>query len=91
MSFWIAIATLGGAFAVAGMAGEIRRYRRGEITSRRLAALTVGLVSFMGYALATNIRPDDLSGPVAGAILLPALLAMVALIRDYRQTCSSGG
>lgn len=80
---WALIAVAGGVFLASGCLACVRRYRRGRMTGRSLSAILVGSSSFVAYALVSALRPDFASGPVAIALLLPALIAIVVIVREH--------
>jgi len=85
MIFWIGVAVIGGVLSIWGLWVFWGRYRRGEITGRYLLAVFVGFVSYASFALLSAVRPELSSGPVALAVLLPAFLAILVLIREHRK------
>lgn len=86
MYIWIFVAGIGGALSILGLLFFLRRYRRGEITRRYLLAIVVGYVSFLTFALVNAFHPDLTSGPVVIAILLPAFIAILIVIREHQKT-----
>jgi len=89
MIIWISVAAIGGALAVLALVALLRRYRRGEITGRYLAAIVVGLVSFASFALLSALRPEFESGPATVIVLLPAFVAILVVIREHRKSKGS--
>lgn len=85
MMTWILVAAAGGVLSLSGLAVLLRRSRRGEITRTYLWAMVVGYTSFVSFALISAFRPDLASGPVTIAILVPASVAIVVLIREHRR------
>ncbi|UCE05455.1 MAG: hypothetical protein JSW07_17860 [bacterium] len=82
---WIFIAVIGGLLSVLGLLFLLRCYRQDEITLRYLLAVVVGFISFLAFALVNAFRPELASGPVTIAILLPAFVAILLLIRECRK------
>jgi len=85
MNPWILVAAAGGIACIAGMTAVFGRYRRGEVSGRYLAAVVVGVLSFGSYALVSAVRPDLGTGAVSLLLLLPGLLAVVAVAREHER------
>jgi uncharacterized membrane protein YfcA len=90
MNLWELVAGLGGVVSLAGLSAAFRRYRRGEITLRYLLACVVGLASFISYALVSALSPDLATGIVTILLLVPALAAIVVLVRGHRKLREAG-
>jgi hypothetical protein len=86
---WIFVAAIGGVLAVFWLLALFRRYRRGEITGRYLAAAVVGVVSVASFALLSALRPEFGSGPAVAIILLPAFIAILVVILEHRKATGS--
>jgi len=82
---WMLVAALGLVAMASGLLTCWRRYRRGRITRRYLSAIVVGCVCFVAYAVVGAFRPEFASGPVAMALLLPAFIAIVVIVREHRR------
>jgi len=89
MTAWILVAAIGGVLSILGLLVFIRRYLRGEMSQLQLFAIIVGYVSFASFVLVSSLRPEFASGPVSIAILLPAFLAIVFLIRKHQKSKGS--
>ena len=85
MTAWILVAAIGGVLSILGLLVLTRRYLRGEMSQWQLFAIIVGYVSFVSFVLVSSLRPEFASGPVSIAILLPAFVAIVFLIREHQN------
>ena len=89
MTAWISVAAIGGVLSILGLLVLTRRYLRGEMSQWQLFAIIVGYVSFVSFVLVSSLRPEFASGPVSIAILLPAFVAIVFLIREHQKSKGS--
>lgn len=89
MTAWILVAVTGGVLSILGLLVFIRRYLRGDLSQLQLFAIIVGYVSFVSFVLVSSLRPEFASGPVSIAILLPAFVAIVFLIREHQKSKGS--
>jgi drug/metabolite transporter (DMT)-like permease len=89
MTAWILVAAIGGVLSILGLLVLTRRYLRGEMSQWQLFAIIVGYVSFVSFVLVSSLRPEFASGPVSIAILLPAFVAIVFLIREHQKSKGS--
>ncbi len=85
MTTWILVAAIGGCVSVAGFLAPVRRYRLGEIRGRELLAYVVGYLSFVSFALLTAFRPSFVDGVVTIVTLMPALAAVVVIVREHQR------
>jgi len=89
MTTWILVAAIGGVLSILGLVVFIRRYLRGEISLLYLFAILAGYVSFVSFVIVSSLRPEFASKPVSIAILLPAFVAIVLLIRNNQKSKGS--
>jgi len=89
MTAWILVAAIGGVLSILGLLVLTRRYLRGEMSQWQLFAIIVGYVSFVSFVLVSSLRPEFASGPVSIAILLPAFVAIIFLIREHQKSKGS--
>jgi hypothetical protein len=82
MLIWIVVAVFGGLLSLVGFLALVRRFRRGEIRRRQLLAYGAGLTSFVSAALLNALRPTDLNSSMTVILLLPALVAIVLIVRE---------
>jgi len=90
MNAWLLVAVLGGVVALAGLMAVFRRYGRGEVSGRYVAAIMVGLAGFGGFALLEVLRPELARGAPALAFLLPGCAAVVVVIREFERARAAG-
>jgi len=85
MITWILIAVIGGILSIWAFIILLRQYQQGKHTKRYIYAMVVGYVSFVLFALVMVIQPEFNSGIVSVAILMPAFVAIVVLVDEYRK------
>jgi peptidoglycan/LPS O-acetylase OafA/YrhL len=86
MTIWVFVSAIGGTVSILGLLALLRRYLRGEISQLYLIATIVSYVSFVSYVVVSSLRPEFASGPASVAILLPAFVAIVLLIREHPKS-----
>jgi hypothetical protein len=84
MIIWSAIAVIGVALSLWGLMILLQKYRLAQISWRYFLAAVVGYVSFVTFAIVSAIRPATTTGLVTVFMLLPALLAVLVIIRERR-------
>jgi len=85
MIMWLIVGACGGALSTAGLLVLHGLYRSGEIPLRILIASLVGFLSLATYAVLGAFRPETTTGPVTIALLLPAVVSILVLIRGRRK------
>jgi hypothetical protein len=88
MMLWVLVAVVGGILSVMGFVRLVRRFRQGAIRGRYLLAFGVGFVALVSFALLDALRPAVVSGPVTLAMLLPAVVAIVVIVREHQRAAA---
>lgn len=84
MTVWIVVALIGVILSLWGLWFYFRQYQRGNISGRYLAALVVGYLSFVSYAIVSTTRSFLTDGIPTAALLLPGFIAIVVIVRERR-------
>ena len=85
MIIWILIAAVGGILSIWGFILLLNQYHQGKHTKRYVYAMVIGYISFISFALISAIQPEFSSGILSVALLLPAFIAIVVLINEYKK------
>ena len=90
MIIWITAAVIGAIFSLIGFILLYGKFRRGEITRIYLAAFVLGFISFASYALISALKPDIMTSLLTLLLLLPAIIAIVVLVREHKHATTTG-
>lgn len=84
MIFRILVSLSAALLAPIGVAAMLRKYRRGDLRGRYLLSVIVALVGFAAWALLIDLRPGAVGGAPGLALLAPALVAVVVIVREHQ-------
>jgi hypothetical protein len=85
MALWVGVMAVGGLLLLWALALVVRQFRRGHVSGLYLFACLLGSLAFCAIVLVEVFAPDGARGATGLVLWLPALIAIVLLVRERRK------